>query len=529
MMEATPDSGGLTLLDYLRPVWRFKFIVVLVVILAAAATYVYTNRKTKIYQTSTQLYVGQSSLQQLLNPGGAAELSDTNTIADQALLLTTPTVARVVRANLRLTEPPQALLGAIQAAPSATTDFVTITATSTNPALAARLADGFAQAYIQVASGNLVSNARSSLRANENQLQNLAPGSANLAARAGLRSQISTLEGIVSTPPSVGRLLAPANVPGTPVSPRPTRDAIFAAAIALVLAVILSYLFDRGDRRVRRLEELESLFALPVLATVPHVRSAQPTAEDPYGTPPALRERFRSLRVSLDLARSTSNGTVMSAKVILVTSALPAEGKSTVVRNLAISYREAGLRIAVVEADLRRPVLADQLGLKQGPGLSEALAEGGNLALQRVPDPAEPSVGTAGQIDVAVAGTPPEDPTVLLTEARVKEIITHLASDHDIVLIDSPPLLAVSDGLPLLGMADGTLLVVRAGTVTRPAAARLLATIERVNRIQRVHMLGIVANDVVDDLAAYYGDYGNSYGGRDATKSAGRSPDLTVS
>jgi succinoglycan biosynthesis transport protein ExoP len=259
---------------------------------------------------------------------------------------------------------------------------------------------------------------------------------------------------------------------------------------------------------------------------VPHVRNAEPTPEDPYGTPAALRERFRSLRVSLDLARSTSNGQVKSAKVILVTSALPSEGKSTVVRNLAISYREAGLRVAVVEADLRRPVLADQFGLRSGPGLSEALAEGDNVSLQRVPDSAEPQLVTVGQIDVAVAGSLADDPTVLLTEARVRQTILSLASDHDVVLIDSPPLLVVSDGLPLLGIADGTLLVVRAGTATRPAAARLLATIERVNRIQRVHILGIVANDVVDELATYYG---GTYGRRDAAKAASRSADATVS
>jgi polysaccharide biosynthesis transport protein len=526
MMDRTPDDGGLTFLDYLRPVWRFKFVVALVVIVAAAGAYLYESHKTKTYQTSTQLYVGQSSLQQLLNPDGAAALTDTNTLGDQAVLLTTPTVARVVRANLRLSQSPEALLGAVSAAPASSTDFITVTATSTNPALAARLADGFANAYIQVASGNLVSNAKSSLASAENQLQRLGPGSANAAARSGIRAQIATLEGIVSSPPSVGKLLAPAAVPGTPTSPKPTRDAIFAAAIALVLAVILSYLLDRGDRRIRRLDELESMFALPVLATVPHVRSLEPISEDPYGTPPALRERFRSLRVSLDLARSTSNGKVMSAKVILVTSALPAEGKSTVVRNLAISYREAGLRVAVVEADLRRPVLADQFGLQHVPGLAEALAEGGNLSLQQVPDSSESPVGTGGgQIDVAVAGAPPDNPTVLLTEARMREMIVRLASDHDVVLIDSPPLLAVSDGLPLLGIADGTLLVVRAGTVTRPAAGRLLATIERVNRIQRVRMLGIVANDIVDDLASYYGAYGE----RDAAKSASRSPDLTVS
>ena len=519
-----PDRSELTFLDYLRPVWRFKLIVLLVVVLAAGATYAYTNSETKVYQASTQLYVGQSSLQQLLSPTAAVQ--SPTTVANQALLLTTPAVANAVRTNLKLTESPEALLSTIQVVPSSTTDFLTITAKSTNPNLVAGLANGFARAYLQVAGGDLVSSARSSLQSAESRLQHLAAGSANSAVRLGLRQQIATLEGIISSPPAVGMQLTPAAVPDVPVSPTPTRDGIFGGALALVLAVILSYLFDRGDRRVRRLDELESLFELPVLANVPHVRHVDPAPEDPSGTPPALREPLRALRVSLDIARAVSNGEVINDKVILVTSALPAEGKSTVVRNLAISYREAGARVAVLEADLRRPVLAGQFGVEQGPGLSDALADGGDLFMQRVPDGAESPLRQPGKIDVAVAGATHDDPTVLLTAARLRVVISRLAADYDIVLVDSPPLLAVSDGLPLLGLADGVLLVARAGTVTRPAAARVRATVDRVNRVAPVHLLGIVANDVVDELAAYYG--GSYYGKRAAASSANRTSDLAA-
>ena len=305
-------------------------------------------------------------------------------------------------------------------------------------------------------------------------------------------------------------------MPSVPSSPKPKQDAVFAGVIALVLAVILCYLFDRSDRRVRRLDELASLFDIPVLASVPHVRHAKPTTEDPYGTPPSLREPLRTLRVSLDIARSASNGSTTSANVIMISSALPAEGKSTIVRNLAISYREAGARVAVLETDLRRPVLADEYRLEHEPGLSEALADGRQLWLQRVPESEEASLGRPGEIDVAVAGAPQYDPTILLTEERLRTMLSRLSVEYDIVLLDSPPLLAVSDGLPLLSLADGVILVVRAGTATRPAAERMLAAIERVNRIQPVHLLGIVANDVSDELATYYGD--SYYGKREPAK-----------
>ena len=174
MTETALDRDGLTFLDYLRPVWRFKVIVVLVVVLAAAATYFLVNRQEKIYQSTSDVFVGQSTLEQVLNPAGALQLS-TTAVANQALQLATPQVARVVRHNLRLTTSPQALLGEIAVVPSSTTDLLTITATSPSPQLAAALANGFAQAYFQLAGGNLLTSARGSLKATETRLQQLAP------------------------------------------------------------------------------------------------------------------------------------------------------------------------------------------------------------------------------------------------------------------------------------------------------------------------------------------------------------------
>src|ERR1039458_4585282 len=147
------DAGGMTVLDYLRPVWRFKVVVPVVIVLAAAATYVYTNRETKVYQASTQLYVGQSSLQQLLSP--SATVQSDRTVADQAVLATTPKVAEVVIKRLNLSESPEALLRTIEVVPDATTDFLTITASDANPKFAASLSNGFAQAYVEAAGGSL--------------------------------------------------------------------------------------------------------------------------------------------------------------------------------------------------------------------------------------------------------------------------------------------------------------------------------------------------------------------------------------
>jgi tyrosine-protein kinase Etk/Wzc len=168
------------------------------------------------------------------------------------------------------------------------------------------------------------------------------------------------------------------------------------------------------------------------------------------------------------------------------------------------------------------------LGVDPGPGLCDALAYDEQPVMQRVPDGvldgllprAEringSSNGGGGRLDVLVAGSAPEDPTVLLTGERMERLMTGLALSYDLVLVDSPPVLLVSDALALLGLVDGVIIVARAGTITEPAAVRLRATMDRVTRIKRAHVVGAVINDVAGETAAYYRPY--------TTKKEGRTP-----
>jgi capsular exopolysaccharide synthesis family protein len=495
-------------------VWRFKYVVIVVVVAAAAVTYVISNRQAKVYKTATRLYVGPSPLQNAITPGSGGP-SD-RSLADEASLITTLTIADQVKANLDFPGPAAALLGIVQATPSAGSDFITLTGQGGNPHLIAAVTNGFAQAFLQVQRANLVSSAQLALASAKRQLaaerRGLAPNTPLTASEITLQQQIGNLQTIIDSPPSRGQQLSPALAPGVPASPRPKRDAIFAAVVALVLCIIGAYLYDRSDRRVRRLDDLEALFDLPVLATLPHVRRSELAKSE---IPTSLREQYRALRVNLDMARRER-----ADKVIMVTSALPSEGKSTVVRNLGLSYRDAGARVAIIEADLRKPVLAAQFGVSAGPGLSEMLADGGELPIIRTSNDAAPNNGHSGELDLTVAGAAPYDPTALLTEGRLRGVISNLADKYDIVLIDSPPLLSVSDGLPLLGVVDGVLLVVRGGTMTRSAADRLRRTIERVGATRKVDLLGVVANDVADDLASYY----RRDGGRQGVSAASPAP-----
>jgi capsular exopolysaccharide synthesis family protein len=503
-MEATEPIGGhLSFADYLRPIWRFKFIILIMIVVAAAATYEVTKRQTKSYQTATELYVGATDLAQITQPGSGTTPAH---LQDDAILVTTPAVANIVKKNLHLKGPAGQYIGDITAAPDSNGgDFLDITAVSTIPKLAAELANGFAKAFLEQNRDQVVSAAKGEVNAAKKRLPQV-KGVANLSVREGIKQQIINLDAIVADPPPLGSQVFVAGVPGVPVSPKPTEDAFFAGALMLVLGIILSYVFDRRDRGIRTLAELESLFEVPVLTAVPHTRHPEPSRSEPYGVPAALREPYRTLRVNLEIARG-----MREAKVIMVTSALGSEGKSTVVRNLAITYREAGMRVAVIEGDLRRPVLAKQFGVEEGPGLSEALSKDGPPRLQRVPHgvldellPRSELNGGGGRLDVLVAGSIPQDPTVLLTDDRMHLLMTSLAAGYDLVLVDSPPVLLVSDALALMSLVDGVIIVARAGTITEPAAVRLRATLDRVTRIKRAHVIGAVANDVVDEHASSY-------------------------
>jgi Mrp family chromosome partitioning ATPase len=222
---------------------------------------------------------------------------------------------------------------------------------------------------------------------------------------------------------------------------------------------------------------------------------------------------------------------------LVVTSAVPLEGKSSLVRNLALVYREAGMRVAVIEADLRRPTLSALFNVDTDVGLADALAGPADPihALQAVDTAAEPgSVLTAlrapadqastregysngngngngdatghaaGGLGLITGGPRPANPGELLAAHQFKSLLDHLAATHDIVLIDTPPLLAVSDAIPLVEEADGTVVVSRIGKSTFSEARRVT---DLLDRMPGARVLGVVANDAPDAVIGSRYDY----------------------
>jgi Mrp family chromosome partitioning ATPase len=494
--------------DYVRPVWAHKWLVAALVVVVTVATYVYYERQPKQYTTSTQVFLqAQSDAQKTLGPG-VVGLSDRE-LTNQARLLRTVPVAKRVAKQIGFRGDPSLLLAGVTVLPSSGSDFVTVTATTSNPQLASALANAFARAFVAQRSASGRGQLVAQLQAARDQLRQL-PRSRRTGSGAG--QLVAQLEAAIRLSTIDARQIDSAPVPAVPIAPKPKRNAIFAFALSLVLGILAAYGLDRMDRRIRQVDTVESLYRAPMLAALPRARDVSPQ-EDGRATPAAeLAEAFRTLRATIELVAPQH-------KALVVTSAVPREGKSTVVRNLALAYREVGKRVAVVEGDLRRPTLAGILSVQEGPGLSEVLAHELELEDALQPAPVELSGmdmlaasrmngngrQPTGCLNVLTAGRPTANPATLLSTERLRQVIRQLKADHDIVLIDSPPLLAVGDGLLLLQAGDGALIVSRVGETTGENADRVA---QLIRRVPDAPIVGVIANAVTSTSMPYgYGQH----------------------
>lgn len=198
-------------------------------------------------------------------------------------------------------------------------------------------------------------------------------------------------------------------------------------------------------------------------------------------------EAFRSLRTNIQFSSLDRK-----LKLLLVTSAGPREGKSTILANLAVTMAEAGLKVVLVDCDLRRPKLHEFFGLDPAPGFTDAVLadDEASLPLQQTPQPG---------LRLLAAGAVPPNPSELLGAQRTARVLELLSAEADLVLLDSPPIAAVTDAVVLASRVDGVLLVVSSGKTRRDLARAAKAQLDKVN----ARILGVVLNNVRLDKSLY--------------------------
>jgi len=303
---------------------------------------------------------------------------------------------------------------------------------------------------------------------------------------------------------------------GSQVGPRPVRNGILGFLVGLLLGTGLAFLWEYMDDTLRTREDFERYYEAPILGEIAFL---EPEEEAGYKIVYASQpehpsvEGYRSLRTNLQFL-----GMEKGIKSVLVTSARPEEGKSTVLINLAVALAEMGRRVIMVEADLRRPALEKFIWGKSSikrpevreGGLTAVLA--GNLSLEEAlvesPFP---------NLRVLVSGIKPPNPAELVSSTRMGQLIREAAANADYVLVDAPPILAISDAVALSSMVDGVLLVALYGEADRDSSRHCVSLLKRVD----ANIIGVVINNVAPrDRYGYYYHY-YYYSGAGATEGTG--------
>ena len=475
-----------------------------------------------------QVYAAQSVV--LLEPQQAsttATVMDPDEVATQARIIASEAVAERVIDSLGLSEKPHELLRTISVEMLEQTRTVGITAERSTAAGAAAVANAFAQGYIDSRTASAVRAANEvrgglieqlgtltgQLSAVDEELgregladgrqQQLEARRQSLEARmAELRIEVSLARDDVPSGAIGGEVLTRATRPGTAVQPRPLRAAAFGGLIGLVLGVLLAYARDRFDDAIRDEQRLRSAVdGQPVLGRIPQQEGDASRLVTLVAPHSAESEAYRSLTTNVRFLTSGHHER-SEGEMLVVTSAVAGEGKTTIAANVAVSAARVGLRVMLVDADLRDPDVANRFGLETPFGLSHVLADQEEL---------EKVVFDAAELDVPGlsiigAGTVPPNPAELLASVRARSLWRELRLMADLVIVDTAPVTSVADTLEIVGAADVTVLSARQ---LHSRAHQIEATVERIRQVGG-SVAGVAWCAVPRKDAAYGYGYGNA-------------------
>jgi succinoglycan biosynthesis transport protein ExoP len=496
----------------LRRQWRIP---VVLLILGAAAGFGLSMRQETVYGAESRLL-----LEPTTSEATGGRVMDPTEVSTLAQLVESARIADRVIEELDLDLSPDDLLDSVTVTTVEQTRVVTITVQRPTAQEAADVADSFAEQYIayqleaaagiEAATRDALFEQRGLVIEELNEVRTELEGATDEEQREGLQAQIDgllvrqaeinneiALTSVTEATPRVGGvLLRDATVPKNPAEPKPTRAAMLGGVIGLILGAVLGYGRDRLDDRIRDETRLKALIGeVPVLGRIPLDTRKQPARPVALVEPRSpVSEAFRALNTNLRFlaAARAQQRTGDVGEILVVTSALTSEGKTTVAGNLAVTAARTGLRVLLVDADLRKPSISNLFGVETPRGLAHLLA--GQKLKVRV-DTAEPNLRIIG------AGTVPPNPAELLASPRAAPMWEQLRQQADLVIVDTPPVLSVADALEITHHADWVLLTVR---YRQSREHQLLGALERLHRVGSP-ITGVVWSGITGDEQSYYG------------------------
>ena len=315
----------------------------------------------------------------------------------------------------------------------------------------------------------------------------------NKNSNALFQSKINDLELRQRFAHKTASVLQSAEVPSAPIRPKKAQNIVMAGLLGLFFGLCLALLQELFDDRINSPEEAERVLRMPNLGHIPMIEEEGLRLIKDISAFSPLMESYRSLRTNINFAAVGS-----PIRSLVVTSSVPAEGKSTTVANLAMAMALDSKRVIIVDADLRRPSQHKLFKIDSSPGLTDLLV--GTHTIEEVMR----DTGVAG-VSVIPAGSPPPNPAELLGSAAMGHLLATLEASADVVLFDSPPALAVADSVVLASRTNGVVLVIGYGETKKTNTRKAIEILSRAN----AHVLGTVLNRMDGPSSGYY--YGKYY------------------
>lgn len=496
--------------DYLRLFWRWAWLIILAGVLAGGASYLISVRMQPVYEAKSTILISEAS--------GASATDYTSLMASERLtrtyseMMTSETLLVEVSQLLGLTTPLEDLAEMITVTPVRDTQLIDVMVQSTDPEEAARIANSLVGVFtnqVQTIQSSRYAQSKDSLQRQltemERQIQDFneqLDAAEDVDEQDRLDSKLSQYQQIYSnllmsfeqvrlaesqSSSSISQI-EPASVPYVPVSPKVMRNTALAVALGMMLVVGGLLAREALDDTIKTPQDVQRILGLPVLGLIAHSTIPDAYLITDYQPRSPVAESYRMLRTNIQFANIDH-----PINTLLITSAEPQEGKTTISANLAVVNAQNGRDVTLVDCDLRRPTVYKRFGLSNKVGLSTLFISTLD-ALDTIRQ-----VTKIPHLSILATGPLPHNPAELIASHRMIEILKRIRAKGDMIILDTPPTLAVTDASILAPVVDGVILVMTPGSTKRMVAQEMVEQLTRVGG----RILGVVFNNFSENRGAY--------------------------
>jgi succinoglycan biosynthesis transport protein ExoP len=516
--QTEPSDSSIDIKEYIYLFWSWAWLIILAGIIAGGAAYFMSSRQTPVYETSTRLLVSNPPDISNVDNYNAMITSYTMPNTYSEMVVDSPVLQGVID-QLKLDTTPDMLKGSISVSLVTDTQILVVTVSDTDPVRAADIANALTSVFAEhvrelysqryASSKEGITKRMDEMSAQIDETNKALAKSFNDSERVQLQSRLTEYtrlySDMVMTYEQVRLAEAqtsanvvvtePASPNDFPVSPRTSRDTLLAVVVGMLVAAGVVFAVDMLDDTIKNPEEVRRNFNIPILGVIARhdITEGKPISEAEPRSPVA--EAFRSLRTNINFASVDT-----PLRRILITSPTPKDGKTTISSNLAVVLAQGEKKVVLIDADLRRPQIHHRFGLMNRFGLSDLFVQ----SIDKFADALQPS--NSPRLAIITSGSLPPNPAELLTSKRMDTILDLLMKGFDTIIIDTPPILTVTDAAALAQSVDGVILVAKPGSTKKSAFKQSIETLKAV----KANILGVVLNEV-NPSSRKYGYYYNHY------------------